>query len=206
MNNILSEIDTLTKPAFVPASRMGFFASLTTYWNLWRMPRGQRMWALGFKPVTPAEIETRLSIALINEKILRPQVEIAIITSLRRSNVSHTNISEIEIFGVVWYRSIRSIGFNFSVPKMPVVLYGTVEQYGQLAIVKYSKLKEYIGDRIPQRCLDDMKRAKAFGVRDFYVAYPVIDQTPQTDPIIVAKWEGEIGKEGSTMLEISWWE
>jgi hypothetical protein len=51
-----------------------------------------------------------------------------------------------------------------------------------------------------------MKRAKAFGVRDFYVAYPVIDQTPQADPIIVAKWEGEIGKEGSTMLEISWWE
>jgi len=66
-------------------------------------------------------------------------------------------------------------------------------------IVNYIKLDNYVDDKIPDRCYENVKLARSLGATDFEVAFPVLEEVPQLDPVIVTRI-------GDRMFEIDMWE
>jgi len=53
--------------------------------------------------------------------------------------------------------------------------------------IKYQKIDEYMEDTIPQYCLDQIEQAKQIGMDNFEVAYPVVEEVKQPDPVIISR-------------------
>jgi len=51
----------------------------------------------------------------------------------------------------------------------------------------FCKLDEYMEDAIPQYCINQIEEAKALGLDNFEVVYPVIEEVKQPDPVIISK-------------------
>ncbi len=65
-------------------------------------------------------------------------------------------------------------------------------------IPKITELENYIYDDIPTHLFDKVEKAKKDGLKDFFVAYPVIKKIIQIDPIIFSKL-------GDKMIFIGQW-
>lgn len=65
-------------------------------------------------------------------------------------------------------------------------------------IVRMEKLDEYL-EEIPPRVMDSLKVARMCGLSKFAVAYPVLEDAPQPDPVLVAHL-------GDKLIEIDMWE
>lgn len=64
---------------------------------------------------------------------------------------------------------------------------------------KISLFENYIHDDIPISVYGKVDQAKKEGLKDFYVAYPVIEEVKQVDPIVFAKL-------GDEMIFIAQWD
>ncbi len=200
------EIKSLTAPEAAPVT---LWTRIATWWALRRMPKGQRMWALGFKPVNRAQLRERFSLDLIAKQLNKETYD----RKLREKGLSTVDV---EISDVTTFSSMRDVYFRWKVLPTSIHFNTKVSQSGyehlewaprlQEAVIKMVPLSEYIGDRIPSRCMADVKRAKAWGCGKMYVAFPAIQEVPQRDPVILTKWSGGLEDSDATFLEISWWE
>lgn len=191
----------------VPTPKATLWERVKEWWALRGMPRGQRVWALGFKPINHAQLETRFSLALINKQLASKLIQ-------NELDGKGLKLADVEISGFTVYSALKAISFSWTLKDKTRVVDGAYTGYCnshwnialQKAVVKVVALDRYIGERIPKRCMADIARAKSWGLGKMYVAYPAVEEIPQKDPIILAKWDGAIGESGSTYIEVSWWE
>lgn len=64
--------------------------------------------------------------------------------------------------------------------------------------VRHEKLDEYL-EEIPERVLESLQAARSCGLQKFSVAFPVLEEAPQPDPVLIAHL-------GDKMIEIDYWE
>ncbi len=202
-NSIQTEINSLIENT--PAARMSLWSRIKfrilSWWALRSLPKGQRMLKLGFKAVNMTQLGERFSLSVLN----RMPLEKAIQDYCKTRNLKRDAVA---IKEVIWYRDIGKAHVDLIMlddsEHIPLLL---VEGIGNgEAVVKIIPLSKYIGDEIPARVMNDIRRAKSYGLSGFHVAYPAMENIPQNDPVVVCKWDGPLGEANSTMLEISWWE
>lgn len=213
MDDIQSEIDqmvgTETKTTAPAKEQTSFILRWFAAWKerreIRKLPRGQRFIRAGFKAVTLGQMRERFAIDAINAR--RWDKEIAACLANRKINPDEIHITAVSgyptqgKFFLKWiYKGSGCDGIeSLNIP---------ITKERAEAVVKIVALAEYIQDRIPDRVLHDIKRAKEMGLKacEIYVAFPAIEMVPEQDPIVIFPWEGKVGEPNTVYLELGYWE
>lgn len=135
-----------------------------------KYPLGQRLLKLGIKPVTDSDLRKHFCCDQIAEKANRKLAEKAK-KSWKDYKKEHEPLPS-NVFTMMWR--------SFPVPDSQPTWY--------TCSVKTKPLDEYMEQEIPDYCIDQIEEARGFGFKDFEVAYPVLEEAPQLDPVILAKF------------------
>jgi len=203
--NIKNEIEELTGTKTAVAVEgvtmiQRFLTWLRAWWEWRSLPKGQRFVKSGFKSITMAQLRERLGVNAMNKSPA---------TDHRWKWLEGKGLDMSTVDKIVTTMAFSTMMDSFRVYFKD----GTNQHYSPMdvkretsVIVKLEALSTYVRDEIPARCLQSVKRAKRMGLSQFHVAFPVMEEVPQRDPIILAKWEGKVGEENSVYLEIDMWE
>lgn len=72
------------------------------------------------------------------------------------------------------------------------------DQYINASLIRDS-LDSYVSDKIPEYVLERIEIARELGAKEFQVAYPIMGDRPQNDPVVLAVL-------GNNFIEIAYWE
>lgn len=150
------------------------------------LPIGQRCLKAGFVKVTLGKLHERFACDRVTEN----EKERAHSLLLCRHPKGHVTCHERQARWD-WYKGKFSDQEAYKVCTLRVV-----------------PVETYTETEMPQRCIVSMKKAKAIGISEFHVAYPVLDFDPQHDPVLL----GIIGythpgtQTGPIYVEVDMWE
>lgn len=189
------------------------------------LPVGQRCMRLQYPEVTIKDLEARFAVHAIAAAQQRQEEERfyrEIAEAYRCSPEEARKRFALDLERGIYSES-RGIEMRMAVDMMDAMRFNQMMRSGQwdpindrvmvrsktvkmkriTGAVKMDRLDDYMGDTIPDRVLDSLEVAKEAGLRDFYVAYPVLKVEEVTvqkeDPVLIAKL-------GDRMLEIDMWE
>lgn len=154
--------------------------------NFESLPLGQRLRRLGYRVIVD------LSNELNCEKLGIVETEKEVKKAMNDLKHKHPN-SNISTEPCTGYRRVFSYVFFRCFDTEVCYI------WNQRSTPKITELENYIHDDIPTHLFDKVEKAKKDGLKDFFVAYPVIEKTIQTDPIIFSKL-------GDEMIFIGQWE
>lgn len=152
------------------------------------VPLGQQLLNAGFKPITMAQMRERFACDLVSKRE-KEAAKKACEDFCEDYNKTH--FWKLRVIESSWKRSFFANFNNDSTEK----IFPHKE-----CNVKIQPLDTYIQDKIPDRCLESIQKARDIGLKEFFVAYPILEEVVLRDPIIL----GRLDKE--TLIEIDFWE
>ena len=156
------------------------------------IPLGQRILSAGYKVITKEQLEERFCCDKITEG--ERQKAVALLEEkIKIYRNSH------------WWRKRAHITFKDRYDYIFISngweTFKTSEHYLTCQL-EDRPLDDYVADKIPDRCLIQVKKARSLGIIYFNVVYPVLKKRQLKDPIIV----GSTNDNFDPMYEIDFWE
>jgi len=178
--------------------------------SIGNLPLGQKLLALEIKPVTDQDLRThfcadqlekKLNAPIIyrerKERVMEKWVKHERKREYRRKLKEHLKNKPAFLNVSSWEKEKSELeyssrtGDEYSRPHYSNIMsYDFDFGFGsnrKRVVIRYSKLNDYMEDVIPQYCLDQIEEAKKIGMDNFEVAYPVVEDVKQPDPVIISK-------------------
>lgn len=174
--------------------------------ELKKWPLGQALLKAGFKPITKEQMRERFACDAIEK---RANVEL----KAKAEKEGKEFMDERDGFG--------SGGTLMAIPRTIETLQARHERlrkrlrtkpkeivYGVECTVEHESLNSYVQEEIPERCLGSVLLAIELGVpkQQLFVAYPMLAEVKQEDPIIIAEIVGKGNGTNIILMEIDFWE
>jgi hypothetical protein len=203
MENLNNEIATLT-------------ASKTAEGRTLRIPEGQKALRLGYKPIKMEGLRERFACDKVQASL-----DLEACREIIKSKGHNPETSVITTFQ--FWRNVGAASVRYDRYKefRPFFLgrkrrikisseWEHVDRPSKVCTVRVEPVDKYITDKIPDRCLESMQKAMETGMKweSFYVAYPIIEERPMKDPIILSLMSGNVtlDLDNALFLEIDMWE